>query len=101
MDDGSDGSEDRLADRLPCEGDLRFEGVAMSVMVRRGEATATTRCSELRPGVSNINEHSDAVYFLDAALPIGDSWRIFAPAGMSTKRGEAHTYVPDRSAGVE
>jgi hypothetical protein len=37
----------------------------MSVMVRRGEATATARCSELRPGVSNINEHSDAVYFLD------------------------------------
>jgi hypothetical protein len=29
--------------------------------------------------------------FLDAALPIGDSWRILAPAGMSTKSGEVHS----------
>ena len=61
----------------------------MSVMVRRGGGDSDARCSELRPGVSNINERSDAVYFLDAALPIGDSWRTLAPAGMSTKRGEA------------
>jgi hypothetical protein len=34
---------------------------------------------------------ADAIWdrlFLDAALPIGDSWRILAPAGMSTKSGE-------------
>ena len=30
--------------------------------------------------------HDDKIRY-----PIGDSWRILAPAGMSTKRGEAQT----------
>src|ERR1035437_1740279 len=39
---------------------------------------------------SALNSFVNDRLFLDTALPIGDSWRILAPAGMSTKRGEAH-----------
>src|ERR1039457_6046446 len=40
---------------------------------------------------SALNSFVKDRLFLDTALPISDSWRILAPAGMSTKRGEAQT----------
>jgi hypothetical protein len=40
---------------------------------------------------SALNSFVNDRLFRDPGFPIGVSWRILAPAGMSTKRGEAQS----------
>jgi len=47
-----------------------------------------------------LNSFVNDRLFLDAALPIGDSWRILAPAEVSTKGGEAQVSREELKGGL-